>query len=296
MPSFKRDHLPSLFRRYIESDPESEFVKDSFVSNDESWGFVFNTFRALEGAYLDNIQGQFGNRRIFAVGPLGYGRVGSDLEGGSDVLRWLDRWDEDGSVLYVCFGSQTLMRKDQMEALAFGLERSGIRFVWVVKVPSTVEQIEEGYGLVPEGFEDRVSDRGIVVKGWAPQIAILGHRVVGGFLSHCGWNSVLEAVVAGVGILGWPMEADQFVNAKLLVEDMGVAVRVCEGLDTVPDPNKLGRVISRIMSGDSPQKKRAKLMKEEVLRAVSKDGISSKELNELVHALQQLGVKRKIIV
>lgn len=292
-PSFKRDHLPSLFRRYVESDPESEFVKESFISNDESWGFVINTFRALEGGYLDNIQGQFGNRRLFAVGPLGYDRVGSDLEDGSDVLRWLDRWDEDGSVLYVCFGSQKLMRRDQMEALAFGLERSGIRFVWVVKVPSTVEQIEEGYGLVPEGFEDRVSGRGIVVKGWVPQIAILGHRVVGGFLSHCGWNSVLEAVVAGVGILGWPMEADQFVNAKLLVEDMGVAVRVCEGMDTVPDPNKLGRVISSIMSGDSPQKKRAKLMKEEALGAVSKDGVSSKELNELVHALQQLGVKER---
>lgn len=292
-PSFKRDHLPSLFRRYVESDPESEFVKESFISNDESWGFVINTFSALEGGYLDNIEGQFGNRRLFAVGPLGYDRVGSDLEDGSDVLRWLDRWDEDGSVLYVCFGSQKLMRRDQMEALAFGLERSGIRFVWVVKVPSTVEQIEEGYGLVPEGFEDWVSGRGIVVKGWVPQIAILGHRVVGGFLSHCGWNSVLEAVVAGVGILGWPMEADQFVNAKLLVEDMGVAVRVCEGMDTVPDPNKLGRVISSIMSGDSPQKKRAKLMKEEALRAVSKDGVSSKELNELVHALQQLGVKER---
>jgi len=292
-PSFKRDHLPSLFRRYVESDPESEFVKDSFISNDESWGFVINTFRALEGAYLDHIQGQFGNRRLFAVGPLGYDRVGSDLEDGSDVLRWLDRWDDDGSVLYVCFGSQMLMRRDQMEALAFGLERSGIRFVWVVKVPSTVEQIEEGYGLVPEGFEDRVSGRGIVVKGWAPQIAILGHRVVGGFLSHCGWNSVLEAVVAGVGILGWPMEADQFVNAKLLVEDMGVAVRVCEGMDTVPDPNKLGRVISSIMSGDSPQKKGAKLMKEEAVGAVSKDGVSFQELKELVHALQQLGVKER---
>ncbi|MCI69830.1 UDP-glycosyltransferase 89A2-like, partial [Trifolium medium] len=81
-----------------------------------------------------------------------------------------------------------------------------------------------------------------------------------------------EAVVAGVGILGWPMEADQFVNARLLVEDMGIAVRVCEGEDSVPDPDELGRVISGIMSEDSPQKRRAKLMKEEAVGAVSKDG------------------------
>ncbi|GAU32565.1 hypothetical protein TSUD_218230 [Trifolium subterraneum] len=291
MPSFKRDHLPSLFRRYIESDPESEFVKESFISNAESWGFVINTFRALEGSYLDDIQAQFGKRRVFAVGPLGYNRVGADTEDRPEVLRWLDRWDEEGSVLYVCFGSQKLLKREQMEALAFGLERSGTQFVWVVKVPSTEEQIEEGYGLVPDGFEDRVSGRGFVVKGWAPQVAILGHRVVGGFLSHCGWNSVLEAVVAGVGILGWPMEADQFVNARLLVEDMGIAVRVCEGADSVPDPDELGRVISGVMSGDSPQKRRAKLMKEEAVMAVSKNGASSKELDELVNALQQLRVK-----
>jgi hypothetical protein len=193
-------------------------------------------------------------------------------------------------VLYVCFGSQKLLKREQMEALAFGLERSGIRFVWVVKVPTMEEQIE-GYGSVPDGFEDRVSGRGFVVKGWAPQEAILGHRVVGGFLSHCGWNSVLEAVVAGVGILGWPMEADDFLNARLMVEDMGMAVRVCEGGDFVPDPDELGRVISEVMSGDSPQKRRAKLMKEEAVGAVSKDGASSKELNEFVKVLQQLGVK-----
>ncbi|KAK2429960.1 scopoletin glucosyltransferase [Trifolium repens] len=292
MPSFKRDHLPSMFRQYIESDPDSEFVKESFISNGESWGFVINTFRALEGPYLDQIQAELGSRRVFAVGPLGYNGVRgrAEIDDRSEVLRWLDRWDEEGSVLYVCFGSQKLLKREQMEALAFGLERSGTRFVWVVKVPSMEEQ-KEGYGSVPDGFEDRISGRGFVVKGWAPQEAILGHRVVGGFLSHCGWNSVLEAVVAGVGILGWPMEADQFVNARLMVEDMGMAVRVCEGGDFVPDPDELGRVISEVMSGDSPQKRRAKLMKEEAVGAVSKDGSSSKELDEFVKVLQQLGVK-----
>lgn len=290
-PSFKNEHLPSLALRYRESDPESEFVRESFISNAASWGFVLNTCEALDGRYLDYFRARFGDSGVYAVGPLGSIRVDANLDGSSDVLRWLDRLEEDGSVVYVCFGSQKLLKREQMEALAFGLERSGNRFVWVVKAPSTAEQIEEGYGLVPEGFEERVSGRGIVVRGWAPQMAILDHRVVGGFLSHCGWNSVLEAVVTGVGILGWPMEADQFVNAKLLVEDIGVAVRVCEGADLVPDPDELGRVISRVMSGDSPQKRRAKLMKEEVVGAVRKDGASSNELDEFIEALKQLGVK-----
>ena len=67
--------------------------------------------------------------------------------------------------------------------------------------------MDEGFGLVPEGFADRVSGRGLVVTGWAPQVAILSHRAVGGFVSHCGWNSVLEAMTSGVVIVGWPMEA-----------------------------------------------------------------------------------------
>lgn len=224
-----------------------------------------------------------GQQRIFAVGPLGSIRAETGPDGESEVLRWLDRCEEEGSVLYVCFGSQKLLRKEQMEALAFGLERSMTRFVWVVK--------EEGYGHVPCGFENRVSGRGIVVRGWAPQVAILGHRAVGGFLSHCGWNSVLEAVVAGVGILGWPMEADQFANASLLVEDVGMAVKVCEGADSVPDPDELGRAVKGVMGGDSPQKRRARLMREEAVGAVSEGGASSKELGELVEALKQLGDK-----
>ncbi|KAK7405353.1 hypothetical protein VNO78_06601 [Psophocarpus tetragonolobus] len=291
-PWFKKEHLPTVFLRYRESDPDSEFVKDSFVSNALSWGCVFNTFRALEGSSLDHIRAELGHARVFAVGPLVSDRVESHTNKESEVLRWLDAFEEDGSVLYVCFGSQKMLKKEQMEALALGLERSETRFVWVVKTPSTKEQILEGYGLVPDGFVDRVSGRGLVVTGWAPQVAILSHRVVGGFVSHCGWNSVLEAMVSGVAILGWPMEADQFVNAKMLVEDKGMAVRVCEGGDYVPDPDELGGVVKAVMCGESHEKKRAKLMREEAVRAVSDGGESSIQVDELVKALLQLGVKQ----
>lgn len=279
-----------MFLRYRESDPESEFVKESFLSNAASWGSIFNTFRALEALYLDHNK----SGRVFAVGPLGSTRVESESgpKKESEVLRWLDEIDEEGSVLYVCFGSQKLLRKEQMEALALGLERSETRFVWVVKTPLRKEEIEQGFGLVPDGFVDRVSGRGLVVRGWAPQVAILSHRVVGGFVSHCGWNSVMEAMMSGVAIVGWPMEADQFVNARMLVEDKGVAVRVCEGADSVPDPDELGRVLKAVMSGESPQKRRAKLMREEAVKAVSEGGESTKEVNQLVNVLLELGVKQ----
>ncbi|KAI3429221.1 PI3K/PI4K domain-containing protein [Psidium guajava] len=295
-PSFREEHLPSIFRLYKESDPDWEIVKRGMLGNMASWGCVFNTFDHLEGQYLEHLRRRIGHGRVFGVGPLnligvedlsGRGDVGAGDGGGSDVLGWLDGCP-DGSVLYVCFGSQKLMSKEQMEALASGLQTSGTRFVWVVKAP-TAEQAEEGYGAVPDGFAARVAGRGRVVTGWAAQVLILGHRAVGGFLSHCGWNSVQEAVVAGKVALAWPMEADQFVNARLLVEDMGVAVRACEGADTVPDPDELGRRIAETAREDLPARARAQELRRKALDAVKPGGGSSwRGLDELVKELGQL--------
>lgn len=293
-PSFKEEHLPSIFRNYKQNDPDSETVKEGKLANIASWGCVFNSFHALEGPYLDYLRRKLGHPRVFAVGPLSLRGTGNGVnqgkpnpESNSDVFNWLDGCP-DGSVLYVCFGSQKLLKREQMEALAAALERSDTRFVWVVKAGSAL-QVEEGREAIPDGFEDRVSGRGLVIKGWAPQVGILGHRAVGGFLSHCGWNSVLEGLVAGVMILGWPMEADQFVNAKLLVDDKGVAARVCEGADSVPDPDELGRVIASSMSVNSPIKERAMKLRDEALESVSHVGRSSKDFDELVEALTKLG-------
>ncbi|KAF7808998.1 UDP-glycosyltransferase 89A2-like [Senna tora] len=288
-PSFKEEHLPSIFRRYRESDPDWEIVRESQLANSKSWGCVLNTFHALEGPYLDyTTKTKSEHRRVFVVGPLSLLGLenGVNLNRSHSVLNWLDECP-DGSVVYICFGSQKLLSREQMEALAIGLERSDTRFIWVVKV-GTNQQTEEGYGVVPDGFEDRVSGRGVVIKGWVPQAAILSHGAVGGFLSHCGWNSVSEALVAGVMILGWPMEADQFVNAKLLVEDKGAAVRVCEGADSIPDPDELGRVIRKSMSMDSPEKRRAMELRDEALKSVSEGGSSFKELDEFVETLSKL--------
>ncbi|XP_058193561.1 UDP-glycosyltransferase 89A2-like [Rhododendron vialii] len=295
-PCFAAEHLPSGFQVYRESKPDTDFlrVRDGFLANTRSWGSIFNSFDGLEGEYLDHLRKEMGHGRVWGVGPLSLvggdeamGRVNPDQNSCGGVLSWLDGCP-DGSVVYVCFGSQKLLKRDQMEALASGLERSGIRFVWVVKSVSA-QQMADGYGVIPDGFEDRVSERGMVVKGWAPQVSILSHQAVGGFLSHCGWNSLLEGVVAGVLILAWPMEADQFVDARLLVEDMGAAVRVCEGADSVPDSVELARTIAESMSENTAQKVKAKELNDKAIEAVKVGGSSWKELEALVRELAQLG-------
>ncbi|KAL3644607.1 hypothetical protein CASFOL_009787 [Castilleja foliolosa] len=292
-PKLAWDHIPTVFRRYKESvelGDHDGLIRTSMVANYSSWASVTNTFEALEGEFLGHMSELMGHSRVYSVGPLNMvdGLRGSDDDDGG-VISWLDQWN-DGSVLYVCFGSQKLLKKAQMEALAVGLERSGIRFVWVVKT-LTAQQVADGYGSVPEGFEGRVSDRGFVVKGWAQQAGILGHRAVGGFLSHCGWNSVLEAMIGGVMILGWPMEADQFVNAKLLVEYKGAAVVVCEGGETVPDSNELARKITESMRGDGKERVRARELRNEALEAIRVGGSSNRDLDGLVQELSKLRVK-----
>ncbi|XP_047968594.1 UDP-glycosyltransferase 89A2 [Salvia hispanica] len=290
-PSFPWDRLPSLFRRCKDLEcrdkAAADFIRTSMAANALGWASVYNSFWALEGQFLSF------NQRVYSVGPLnlvdGSGKLRTgDAQPGSDdgVVSWLDGCG-DGSVLYVCFGSQKLLKAAQVEALAAGLERSGVRFVWVVK-NLTAQQVADGYGPLPDGFEDRVSGRGLVVKGWAPQTAILSHQAVGGFLSHCGWNSTLEAVAAGVMILAWPMEADQFVNAKLLVEYMDTAVLICEGSDTVPDQAELARKLSESMCECAAQRDRAKDLRKQALEAVQIGGSSITDLDKLAQQLSQL--------
>lgn len=294
-PVLKEQHLPSVVRSYKESDPDSEFVKDGILANTSSWGCVFNSFEALEGEYSDYLKRKMGHDRVFGVGPLSL--VGTESTLGGDpglcpndhVTKWLDGCP-DGSVVYVCFGSQKALKRDQVEALALGLEKSGIRFLWVVK-RGMIGKEEGGYGSIPDGFEKRVSGRGLVWKEWAPQVSILSHKAVGGFLSHCGWNSLLEGIVGGVMILAWPMEADQFVNAKLLVEYLGVAVQVCEGADSVPDSDELGKVVAESLSRRDEVKIKAKELRDNALAAVKSDGSSARDLDRLVEDLRNLLVK-----
>ncbi|MED6134892.1 hypothetical protein PIB30_041143 [Stylosanthes scabra] len=133
-------------------------------------------------------------------------------------IRWLDeKLEHKASVLYVSFGSQPDVSHEQLEEIAFGLEESSVSFLWVIT--------KENWDL-PEGFEERVKSKGIVVREWVDQKEILMHESVRGFLNHCGWNSVLESVCAGVPILVWPLAADHHLAAKLVVEEIRVGLRV----------------------------------------------------------------------
>ncbi|XP_031287593.1 flavonol 3-O-glucosyltransferase UGT89B1-like [Pistacia vera] len=178
-----------------------------------SWGIILNTSTHLDGIYIEHLKNQVGHNRVWAVGPL---MLPKDDDTAGDLMTWLGA-PEDGSVVYVCFGSRGMLTKKQTNELAAGLEKSGVNFIWCVKLQNE-KHVARDCGDIPEGFEDRVAGRGYIIKGWAPQVEILRHRAVGVFLTHCGWNSTLEGIAGGVLMLTWPMRAEQFLNARLLVE------------------------------------------------------------------------------
>ncbi|CAM8967264.1 unnamed protein product [Rhodiola kirilowii] len=127
-PVFKNEHLPSMVRRYNKSDPDWKFVKDSMTEGSTSWGLIFNSFHDMEGHYLDHCREKMEHHKVWAVGPLKLmnkpGKTTTLAGPRSDVLKWLDECP-DRSVVYVCFGSQKTLGREQMKALATGLELSG---------------------------------------------------------------------------------------------------------------------------------------------------------------------------
>ena len=137
--------------------------------------------------------------------------------------------------MFLCWGSKGALPKQQLEEIAAGLENSGHRFLWVVRTPAGSDDPKRYWerrgeadldALLPEGFLERTKDRGLVIKTWAPQVDVLNHPATGAFVTHCGWNSVLETVSAGVPALTWPMVFEQFIIERLLTEVLAIGERL----------------------------------------------------------------------
>ncbi|KAJ4831878.1 hypothetical protein Tsubulata_036857 [Turnera subulata] len=229
---------------------------------------------------------------IYPIGPL--------IADGEDVhhecLSWLDR-QPSKSVVFLCFGSRGSFSKKQVKEIAKGLEKSGQRFLWVVKKPPEDEESKQTDHIsdfdldeiLPQGFLERVQDRGKVVKSWAPQVKVLSHDSVGGFVTHCGWNSVLEAVVADVPLVAWPLYAEQHLNRNLLVEYMEMAIPVDQrDEDGFVSGDELEKRVRELMDSEKGIELREKSMKlkESALGAWGESGSSLRALEELVKKWQ----------
>ncbi|GLJ38760.1 hypothetical protein SUGI_0790220 [Cryptomeria japonica] len=256
-----------------------------------SQGVVMNTFEEMEMGFVDHVQSSFGVP-AWSVGPV-LNTHSADFEEGG-VKDWLDHRDP-GSVVYVNFGSEIVLSGEQREEVAAGLEASGQCFLWAVKNPPGDEGLQSA--VLQQGFRERTADRGMVVTGWAPQQAILSHSSVGGFLSHCGWNSTLESISNGIPMLAWPFQYDQSFVKKLLVEEL----RVAEEIKREPVGNdvfivtsaEIERAVRLLIEGKEGRdmRRRACELKEAAIRAVGEGGSSFNNVEKFVSLIHNIQTK-----
>ncbi|KAJ4714569.1 UDP-glycosyltransferase [Melia azedarach] len=172
--------------------------------------------KEFEPEWLQLVE-QLHQKPVFPVGELP--TTGNDTEEETETWRWIKDWldrQEKGSVLYIAFGSEAKPSQEELTEIALGLELSKLPFFWVLK--KRLGQADTELIDLPDGFEERTKGRGIVYTSWAPQLKILGHDSVGGFLTHSGWSSVVEALQFGRALVLLTFYADQGLNAKLLQE------------------------------------------------------------------------------
>lgn len=185
----------------------------------KSDGVLINSFEALEGEVvcaLNEARAIDGFPHLFAIGPFLPCEFQKRGQGQGAELKWLDDQPE-GSVVYVSFGSRTALSREQMKELGNGLVSSKCRFLWVVKDKKVDKEDGESLeNMLGCDLMEKIKDQGLVVKDWVCQDDILSHKAVGGFVSHGGWNSTVEAAWNGVRVLMWPQFGDQKLNAEVV--------------------------------------------------------------------------------
>lgn len=274
-----------------------EKIRESEV---KSFGVLVNSFYELEPGYTDYYKKNMG-RRSWNIGPVSlYNRsVTNKAQRGKKAsvdeqhcLNWLDSRQQD-SVLYVSFGSISRFAAAQFHEIALGLETSEIPFILVVRTPENTEI----QNLLPDGFEERMEGRGLIIRDWAPQVLILDHPSVGAFMTHCGWNSTLEGISAGVPLITWPMFAEQFNNEKLVTQVLKTGITAGNEVwiswigsqDVYVKKERVKDVVHILMRDGEDAKairRRARKLGEKAKQAVEEGGSSYNDLSSLIRELR----------
>ncbi|KAG0514915.1 hypothetical protein BDA96_10G234300 [Sorghum bicolor] len=279
-------------KRADPDNPFTRFFMDEIGDSDvRSWGVLSNSFAALDEAYVPALESFYeAGARAWLVGPLflaAAGGGGGDMPDGEKeqdpegCLSWLDERAaaQPGSVVYVSFGTQAHITDAQLDELVHGLLQSGHPFLWAVRSDTWSPPVDVG-------------PNGRIVRGWVPQRSVLAHQAVGGFVSHCGWNSVMESLAAGKPMLAWPMIAEQHLNARHVANIIGVGVRIAlkAGADVVASTEveeKVRELMDAECKAAKQMRERAAWAQQAARSAVSHGGTSAMALQKLVEELQE---------
>ncbi|GMJ12143.1 UDP-glucosyl transferase 85A3 [Hibiscus trionum] len=290
----RRRDLPSICRVENVGDPILEFFIKEGRAMLRASALILNTFDELEAPMLSKLASFFS--KIYTIGPLhalSNVRINGDrspLASTTGILwkedqgciTWLDSRPSE-SVVFVSFGSIVKFTHDQMLEFWHGLVNSGKPFLWVIR-PDSIMGGDGSSGQLLMDLQERTKGKGLIVS-WAPQEQVLAHRAVGGFLTHGGWNSIMESTQAGVPMICWPAISDQQVNSRFVSEVWRV------GLDM---KDTCERSIVEKMVRDLMEAKRVEIMKvmgvvaKQAEESVKEGGSSYRNLDTLIQDISSM--------
>lgn len=265
-------------------------------------GLILNSFEALDGAVLSHIRSRIQN--LYTIGPLQLhlrARLASQttsthlgnlsnsfLEEDRKCIRWLDE-QPPKSVLYVSFGSQNQLTMEEFKEYWHGIRNSGERFVWVIRPDSIKGQEMDQDGFLMGLHNTTTQGKGLILS-WVPQEEVLSHPATAAFLTHSGWNSTLESIIAGVPMICWPQYVDQLVTSRYVGEVWKI------GLDMKDTCERsiIEKMVKDVMGRKNQELSQSvQMMSTLAKESVSREGSSYSGLDRLVEDIIIIIKKKK---
>ncbi|KAI4296376.1 hypothetical protein L6164_036339 [Bauhinia variegata] len=285
MKDIRLKDLPSFIRTTDSNDLMVHFLIEETDRAHRASAIVINTFDEFEGELVNTVSSKYPSLSIYTIGPLPSFlnqssqneliSIGSNLwKEETECLEWLET-KEFGSVVYVNFGSITIMSPEQLFEFAWGLANSKKPFLWIIRP----DLVNGGSVILSSEFVNETKDRGLIAS-WCTQEKVLNHPSIGGFLTHCGWNSITESVCAGVPMLCWPFFADQQTNCRYACIKWNIGIEI----DNNVKRNDVEKLVNELMVGEKGKKMKQKIMEWKKLAEedTGPDGSSYVNLDKMI--------------
>ncbi|XP_059301824.1 linamarin synthase 1-like [Lycium ferocissimum] len=286
MGNIRFKDMPSFI---MTTDPDEimlNFICDAAQNCLKTSAVIFNTFTALEHEVLEAIEARFPNIYVTASLSLMEKTIPENKLSSFrpslwkeefQCLEWLNK-PEPSSVIYVNYGSVTLMSDNHLKEFARGLANSKHPFLWIVRPDIVMGDL----AVLPDEFLEEIKDRGLLAS-WCPQDQVLSHPSIGVFLTHCGWNSTIESIASGVPLICWPFFAEQQANCRYAYAEWGIAVEVNQDIKR----EEIEVVIGDMMEGEKGKELKDKALewKKKAVEATDIGGPSCKDFDRFLEKL-----------
>ncbi|KAK7381286.1 hypothetical protein VNO78_33860 [Psophocarpus tetragonolobus] len=284
LPTLPKLHLHDMPSFFFDEDPTLlNFVVGQFSNIDKADWILCNTFYELDKEIVDWVTKIWS--KFKTIGPnIPYFFLDKRCEDDKDYgvtqfkseecMEWLNDKPK-GSVVYISFGSLVPVCEEQMEEIACCLRECSDYFLWVVRASEEIK--------LPKEFEKKTA-KGLVVT-WCSQLKVLAHEAIGCFVTHCGWNSIIETLCLGVPIIAIPCLSDQITNAKLISEVWKVGIKTPIDDKKIVRQEALKQCIKEMMSKDKVMKNNVSKWRNLAIKAIGKGGSSYENIIEFTNNL-----------